>query len=92
MKATKGNLTKLETILKELGFTTRYEKGNFHAGYCIVQHKKIVVINKFYELEGRVNCIMDILGGIQIENPEILSKESLNIVENIKNRQLISEN
>ena len=51
-----------------------------------------MVINKFYELEGRVNCIMDILGGIQIENPEILSKESLNIVENIKNRQLISEN
>lgn len=92
MKATKGNLAKLESLLQELGFTIRYEKGNFQAGYCIVQHRKVVVINKFFDLEGRINCMMDILAGLHIANPENLSKEHLHILESIKNRQLIDIN
>jgi hypothetical protein len=88
LKSTKGNLLKLETALKELGFVTRYEKGNFQSGYCVVQHQKVVVVNKFFELEGRINCLMDILAGLAVEDPDALTAPSRQLIEGIKNRRL----
>ena len=41
IKYTKHNLNKLEDIFRELKITLRYEKGNFHSGYCIVSGKNI---------------------------------------------------
>ncbi len=90
-RSTKGNLLKLETALKELGFVTRYEKGNFQSGYCIVQHQKVVVVNKFYELEGRMNCLMDILASLVVEDPQNLTPGSRAVIEAIKNRRLESQ-
>ena len=37
----------METFFKEQEYTIRYEKGNFQSGYCIVENRKIAVINKF---------------------------------------------
>ena len=61
LKYTKHNLNKLEEIFKELKVTIRYEKGNFQSGYCIVTGKNIVIINKFFEVEARINTLMEIL-------------------------------
>ncbi len=61
LKYTKHNLSKLEEIFKELKVTIRYEKGNFQSGYCIVTGKNIVIINKFFEVEARINTLMEIL-------------------------------
>ena len=58
---TKHSLKKLETLLKELGYTVRYEKGNFTSGYCLVEQRRIAIVNKFYDTEGRVNVLLDIL-------------------------------
>lgn len=55
------NLKRLETLFKELEYTVRYEKGNFQSGYCVVEDRRIAVINKFYDVEGRINCLLDIL-------------------------------
>lgn len=66
-KYTKYTLKKLEAILEELEYTVRYEKGNFQAGYCIVDNKKIVIVNKFFETEGRINCLLEILHSIEVD-------------------------
>ncbi|MCO6490501.1 MAG: hypothetical protein J5I98_18950 [Phaeodactylibacter sp.] len=65
-KYTRHSLKKLETLLEELEYTVRYEKGNFNSGYCIVEDRKVAVINKFYDTEGRINCLIDILGSLEV--------------------------
>ncbi len=74
MKYSKSNLEKLELLFKELEYTVRYEKGNFNSGYCIVEHKKIVVVNRFYDIEGRINILLDILSTIAIDESTLTEK------------------
>ncbi|MFN8319030.1 MAG: hypothetical protein U0V54_06350 [Saprospiraceae bacterium] len=74
MKYSKSNLEKLELLFKELEYTVRYEKGNFNSGYCIVEHKKIVVVNRFYDIEGRMNILLDILSTIAIDEATLTEK------------------
>lgn len=66
LKPTKHNLQKLEDLLVELGYAVRYEKGSFQSGYCLVENRKIAVINKFFDLEGRVNTLIDILITLEV--------------------------
>jgi len=61
MKATPQFLTKLEDIFSESDFVLRYEKGNFKSGYCVLNEQKVVVVNKFYPLEGKITCLIEIL-------------------------------
>ena len=67
LKSTPNNLAKLEKIFDEAKYILRYEKGTFNSGYCILEHKKVVVINKFLNIEGRINTLIDILPSISLE-------------------------
>jgi hypothetical protein len=67
LKSTPNNLAKLEKIFDEAKYILRYEKGTFNSGYCVLEHKKVVVINKFLNVEGRINTLMDILPSISLE-------------------------
>lgn len=67
LKSTPNNLAKLEKIFEEAKYILRYEKGTFNSGYCVLEHKKVVVINKFLNVEGRINTLMDILPSISLE-------------------------
>lgn len=60
MRVTKKQLQELEEEIKTLGYVLRYEKGNFNGGYCIVKHTKVVVVNKFFSLEGKIAVLSDI--------------------------------
>jgi len=60
-KFTPAYLKKLETLLEESGYDVRYEKGNFKSNYCILEDKKIVVINKFSVLESKVQSLLEII-------------------------------
>lgn len=71
MKYTRNNLKKLETFFKELDYTIRYEKGNFQSGYCIVEHKNIAVINKFFDVEARMNVLFEIASGLDVSDVEL---------------------
>jgi len=64
-KYTKTTLQKLETIFKELEYSVRYERGNFQSGYCIVENRKIAVVNKFFDTEARINCLIEILATLE---------------------------
>ncbi len=61
MKYNQNNLDKLEAILDESGYVYRYERGNFQSGYCVLETKKVVVLNKFLSIEGRINTLVDLL-------------------------------
>ncbi|MEL6668046.1 MAG: hypothetical protein AAFY36_18555 [Bacteroidota bacterium] len=72
IRYTKHGLKKLETLFKELDYTVRYERGNFQSGYCIVEQRRIAIINKFYDTEARINCLLEILPTVkQAEAPEL---------------------
>ena len=75
-KYTKTTLQKLEALFKELEYTVRYERGNFQSGYCIVENRKIAVVNKFYDTEARINCLIEILSTLQFE-PDVFTEKSL---------------
>lgn len=76
IKVSKSNLDKLEQIFVELSYTIRYERGTFNAGYCIVEDKRVVVINKYYDTEARINVLLDILSTLLVME-DSLSKSSL---------------
>lgn len=57
----------METLFGEIGYVVRYEKGNFQSGYCIVEQRKIAIINKFYDTEARINTLIDILSRLTLD-------------------------
>lgn len=61
MKYTQTTLTKIETLIEETGYVIRYERGTFQSGYCILEEKKVVVLNKFLQLEGKINTLIDLM-------------------------------
>ncbi|MBC8173013.1 MAG: hypothetical protein H7X71_03815 [Chitinophagales bacterium] len=66
-KYTAANLKKLETLLHDAGYIIRYEKGNFIAGYCILETRKVIVINKYFELDARINNLLEITSRLSID-------------------------
>lgn len=75
MKITQSSLNKLEKIFTESGYILRYERGAFQSGWCLLEARKIVILNKFLDLEARINTLQDILPQVQIVK-ELLSPES----------------
>ena len=75
MKYTQHTLDKLEEVLTELEYVVRYERGTFQSGYCILEQRKVVVLNKFLQLEGRINTLADIIPRLVV-NAELLSPEA----------------
>ena len=82
MKYTQTTLDKLETIPEEAGYVLRYERGSFQSGYCILEDRKVVVLNKFLQTEGRINTLIDLIPQLEIKT-ETLSDESRKLFEEI---------
>ncbi len=75
MKYTQATLDKLESIPEQCGYILRYERGTFQSGYCILEERKVVVLNKFLQTEGRINTLMDLIPQLEIDT-EALTDES----------------
>lgn len=89
MKFTKGNLKKLENLMEAIGYTVRYEKGSFKSGYCILENKRVAVINKYYETEARINSLLDILSSIKVDT-ESMESDTLDFWEKIRKTEFLS--
>ncbi len=74
IKYTKHFLNKLENIFSESDYILRYEKGHFQSGYCILNENKVAVVNKFYTLEGKINCLIDILRAVDLKTDGLSDK------------------
>jgi hypothetical protein len=90
MKYTQNTLDKIESIIEQGGYVIRYEKGTFQSGYCILQDKKVVVLNKFFQTEGRINTLIDLLPHLDIRFDD-LTLESQKLFEEIAKPQLAAE-
>ncbi len=75
MRYTKTTLEKLEKILKQQGYTIRYEKGNFQSGSCVVMLKKMVVINKFFPIDQQIKSLINTIYSVDL-NEEIFTDET----------------
>jgi hypothetical protein len=82
IKYTTGFLTKLEDLISESDYALRYEKGNFKSGYCLLREQKIMIVNKFYTTEGKINALLDILKTIALDTTRFTEK-SLKLYEEI---------
>jgi hypothetical protein len=82
MKYNQTTLDKLEAIPEQAGYVLRYERGTFQSGYCILEQKKVVVLNKFLQIEGRINTLVDLIPQLDID-PGHLSDESAKLYANI---------
>jgi hypothetical protein len=67
MKYTQSTLDKLGDILGESEYSIRYERGTFQSGYCILEQKRVVVLNKFLDMEGRINTLIELIPQLNIQ-------------------------
>ena len=82
MKYTQGTLDKLGDILGESGYVVRYERGTFQSGWCLLEARKIVVLNKFLNMEGRINTLMELIPQLTIDFDK-LTHESQKLYEDV---------
>ncbi len=75
IKYTRNNIEKIIDIFKESDYIVRFEKGHFVSGYAIVKKSKIVIINKFFDIEARINTMLEILDKLEIDS-QLLTKKS----------------
>lgn len=85
MKYNQSTLDKIERVLDEAGYVVRYERGNFQSGYCILEQKKVVVLNKFLQMEGRINTLIDIIPQLRID-PGSLTSEVRKTYDDVMDR------
>ena len=84
MKYTQSTLDKLEDILGEADYTVRYERGNFQSGYCILEQKRVVVLNKFLDTEGRINTLVELIPQLNVDIDK-LTHESQKLYDDVLN-------
>ena len=82
MKFTQTTLDKIERVLDESEYIVRYERGNFQSGYCILEQRKVVVLTKCLQWEGRISTLIDIIPQLRIQ-PEALTPETRRIYDEV---------
>ncbi|KAA3437766.1 hypothetical protein [Rufibacter hautae] len=89
LKYTRSFLNRLEDIFAESEYMLRYEKGTFKSGFCILKDTKVAVVNKYFPLEGKINCLVEILRAVDL-SPESLRPESQELYLAIKHQTITS--
>jgi hypothetical protein len=84
---TTHSLEKLEMLLRTAGYRVRYEKGNFKTGACLLQNSKIIVVNKFSNLESRIISIAELARELEID-PKLLDEKQIAFLQQLKQTQL----
>jgi len=74
IKYTAAFQTKIEDIILESDYILRYEKGNFKSGYCLLREQRIMIVNKFYTTEGKINALIEILRTVELDQSKFTEK------------------
>jgi hypothetical protein len=82
MKATQSTLDKLSAIVHEADYVLRYERGTFQSGWCLLEQKRVIVLNKFLDIEGRVNTLLELIPQLPVDMDK-LTHESQKLYEEI---------
>ena len=89
MKYNATTLNKLEKVLAESGYVIRYERGNFQSGYCILEERKVIVLNKFLSTEGKINTMIELLPHLEMLYDQ-LTLESQKIYDEVVKKAELS--
>lgn len=89
MKYTQSTLNKLEDILGESDYVVRYERGTFQSGWCLLESRRVVVLNKFLNIEGRINTLMELIPQLDIHFDK-LTLESQKLYEEVVKKSVIT--
>jgi hypothetical protein len=84
-------LNKLEDIFAESDYILRYEKGNFKSGYCVLKSTKVIMVNTFYPLEGKINCLLEILRTLPLQTENFSDKNRKFFLQIIGNQHAEKE-
>ncbi|WP_448697352.1 hypothetical protein ACFGVR_12080 [Mucilaginibacter sp. AW1-3] len=84
---TQHTLEKLENLLKAAGYRIRYEKGNFKTGACVLQNSRIVVVNKFSNLESKIHSVIELLLELEIDH-KLLDEKQIAFLHQITQTKL----
>ncbi len=88
-KYTRHTLKKLEGLFEAIGYLIRFEKGHFNSGYCILESKKVVVINRYFDLEAKINTMVEILSSID-PDPAILDPQNARLLKEFTWKKSVS--
>jgi hypothetical protein len=72
---TQHRLDKLEKLIEEAGYKVRYEKGNFRTGTCVLERSKIIVVNKFSNLESKITALIELIPHLEIDETLLNTKQ-----------------
>jgi hypothetical protein len=89
IKYTNQFLVKLEDLIAESDYFLRYEKGNFKSGYCLLRDQKIMIVNKFFTTEGKINILLEILRTIKLDTSRF-GEKNLKLYEELSQEEVSS--
>jgi hypothetical protein len=72
---TQHTLEKLELLLKALQYKVRYEKGNFKTGACVLENSRVIVVNKFSNLESKILALAELLQTLDTTDETLLEEK-----------------
>ena len=72
---TQHTLDKLELLLKTLNYKVRYEKGNFKTGACVLENSRVIVVNKFSNLESKIMSLAALVQTLETEDSLLDEKQ-----------------
>ena len=84
---TTHTLEKLEILLRTAGYRVRYEKGNFKTGACLLLNNKIIVVNKFSNLESKIQAIVELIRELELDY-QVLDDKQITFLQQIKQTKL----
>jgi hypothetical protein len=88
VKYTKHFLDKLENLFSASEYILRYEKGNFKSGYCVLKDTKIVIVNKYFPLEGKINALIDIVNELNLDPKDFKEKVNHDFLNELRQTTL----
>ena len=87
LSITTHTLDKLELLLKALDYRVRYEKGNFKTGACVLENSRVVVVNKFSNLESKIQGLADLIATLEVQD-QLLDDKQKQLLNQLKQTTL----
>ena len=72
---TQHTLDKLEQLLKALNYKVRYEKGNFKTGACVIESSRVIVVNRFSNLESKIIALAGLVQALETDEALLDDKQ-----------------
>lgn len=88
VKYNKHFLDKIENLFASSDYILRYEKGNFKSGYCVLKDTKIVIVNKYFPLDGKINALIEIINELNFDVKDFKEKTNQDFLNELRQTSL----